>query len=333
MTIKIHVTPDDLLETRFAYNPLVELSISYRILLRSEFHHLYQRWVDEAFRALHGIDLSFMNAVLQADCGYIPDFLTPTPTIVQLSLEHELQKMLATPEELVRKNIQSLLDHKGVESDMLHFFMTYPYEALHCLADELRLYWRRVLEPHWSSLTAVLDGDVLYHARQMALQGPEYMLNDLDSAILRYQNGVIEIEKKKAEKWERSYSLNGGGLQLVPSIFTACGLHWQIEPEWQPMLIYTARGVGNWRPAASDRNQSLELALGEGRARVLQVLANPSNTGEIARQLDISAGAASQHLSRLQQAGLVEPHRSGRRVYYRLTHRGSQLLTLFDQAI
>lgn len=332
MTIRIHITPDDLLETRFAYNPLVELSISYRILLRPEFHHLYQRWVDAALRALHGIELPFMNAVLQADCGYIPDFLTPTPTIVQLNLEHELQKMLATPEDLVRKNIQCLLDHDGAESDMLHFYMAYPYEALHCLADELRLYWRRVLEPHWSSLTAVLDGDVLYHARQMALQGPEHMLNDLDS-VMRYENGVISIVKNKSHNREHSYTLNGDGLQLVPSIFTACGLHWQIEPEWQPMIIYTARGVGNWRPVESDRNQSLELALGEGRARVLQVLANPANTGEIARRLEISAGAASQHLSRLQQAGLVEPHRSGRRVYYRLTHRGSQLLTLFDQAI
>jgi DNA-binding MarR family transcriptional regulator len=55
----------------------------------------------------------------------------------------------------------------------------------------------------------------------------------------------------------------------------------------------------------------------------------PMNTGEIAQRLQITAGAASQHLSRLNQAGLVEPHRSGKRVYYHLTSRGEKLLALF----
>jgi DNA-binding transcriptional ArsR family regulator len=123
--------------------------------------------------------------------------------------------------------------------------------------------------------------------------------------------------------------LQGDGLQLVPSIFAGQSIHWQVVPEWHPMLIYAARGVGLWRQELSERNPSLELALGEGRARVLQILAIPSNTGEIARRLDITAGAASQHLNRLNQAGLAEPYRNGKRVYYHLTDRGAQLLALF----
>ncbi|HLV36384.1 MAG TPA: winged helix-turn-helix domain-containing protein [Spirillospora sp.] len=328
MSIKIHVTPKDLLETRFAYNPLIELSISYRILGKPEWHHLYPKWVDNAQRALHGIKLPFMEATIRPDVGYIPDFLTPTPTVVQLSLEHEIQRMLANPDDLVRKNIQRLIEMGG-ESDLLQFFLTHPQEALLCLADELRLYWRRALEPYWSSLTAVLEGDVIYHARQMALYGPEQMFNGLETRELQYRDGVIELAKNGCEA---EFRLAGDGIQLVPSIFTVCGVHWQIEPEWQPMIIYMARGIGNWRPDSIERNESLELAIGEGRARVLQTLLTPSNTSEVARRLKISAGAASQHLGRLQQAGLVEPHRSGRRVYYRLTNRGAQLLTLFDQA-
>jgi predicted transcriptional regulator len=34
-------------------------------------------------------------------------------------------------------------------------------------------------------------------------------------------------------------------------------------------------------------------------------------------------------LSRLVQAGLTEPQRSGQRVYYHLTRRGEKLLALF----
>jgi hypothetical protein len=194
MSIKIHVTPSDLLETRFAYNPLIELSISYRILGKPEWHHLYPKWVDDAQRALHGIKLPFMQATIRSDVGYIPDFLTPTPTVVQLSLEHEIQRMLANPDDLVRKNIQRLIE-KGGESDILQFFLTHPQEALLCLAEELRLYWRRALEPYWSSLTAVLDGDVIYHARQMALYGPEQMFNGLEARALQYRDGVIELAK------------------------------------------------------------------------------------------------------------------------------------------
>lgn len=332
MTIKIHVTPDDLLETRFAYNPLVELAISYRVLRSPGKHRPYQKWVNEALRSLHGIDLPFMDTLLAPDARYIPDFLTPTPTTVQLHIEPEIEKLLALPDAVIRKNIEQLVLYVG-ESDILRFFLTYPHEALLCLVEELRLYWRRAMEPHWSSLTSILDGDVIYHARQMALNGPENMLNGLHTARIRFQDGVIELDKDCDSRCPDQYHLMGTGLQLVPSIFSGSGIHWQIEPEWHPMLIYSARGIGNWRADVVDRNPSLELALGEGRARVLQKLATPSNTGEIARQLEISASAASQHLSRLQQAGLVEPHRSGRRVYYQLTHRGAQLLTLFDQAI
>jgi DNA-binding transcriptional ArsR family regulator len=44
----------------------------------------------------------------------------------------------------------------------------------------------------------------------------------------------------------------------------------------------------------------------------------------------ITAATASQHLSRLTKAGLVEPRRSGKRVYYHLTQRGQKLIELFE---
>jgi DNA-binding HxlR family transcriptional regulator len=143
---------------------------------------------------------------------------------------------------------------------------------------------------------------------------------------LTFRDGMIELLKNR----DAEFYLDGSGMQLVPSIFAGNMLMYQVVPEWQPMLIYSPRGLGLWQQSAQEHNHSLELALGEGRARVLQTLATPSNTGEIARRLEISAGAASQHLSRLQQAGLVEPNRSGRRVYYHLTDRNAQLLTLFN---
>src|SRR5215213_11977014 len=57
----------------------------------------------------------------------------------------------------------------------------------------------------------------------------------------------------------------------------------------------------------------------------------PRTTTELARQLGRTPGAVSAHLSRLKAAGLVEPYRSGRRVYYRLSCAGESLLGIFGE--
>src|SRR5215211_420259 len=72
-------------------------------------------------------------------------------------------------------------------------------------------------------------------------------------------------------------------------------------------------------------------ALDLGRASVLNGLAIPRTTTELSRQLGVSQGTTSEHLSRLRKAGLVEPHRSGRSVFYRLSREGEQLLELFSE--
>jgi DNA-binding transcriptional ArsR family regulator len=52
---------------------------------------------------------------------------------------------------------------------------------------------------------------------------------------------------------------------------------------------------------------------------------------ELAHQLVLSPAAVSAHLSRLKVAGLVEPHRSGKKVYYRLSGAGEELLGIFGE--
>ena len=57
----------------------------------------------------------------------------------------------------------------------------------------------------------------------------------------------------------------------------------------------------------------------------------PRTTTELAHQLRLSPAAVSAHLSRLKEAELVEPHRSGKRVYYRLSYAGESLLGIFGE--
>jgi DNA-binding MarR family transcriptional regulator len=96
------------------------------------------------------------------------------------------------------------------------------------------------------------------------------------------------------------------------------------------MLIYPARGVGLWQHgSASPPDEALQLTLGASRARLLQSLAEPAHTNDLAHRLCLTAGAVSQQLGRLSRAGLIESYRSGSKVYYRLSSRGERLLDVF----
>ncbi len=86
-----------------------------------------------------------------------------------------------------------------------------------------------------------------------------------------------------------------------------------------------------WESEPPQMGEPLRAALGRGRASVLKSLVVPSTTTELARVLGASPGSVSQHLSRLRRAGLVEPHRVGRRVYYRLSSSGESLLGVFGE--
>ncbi|MBZ0290771.1 MAG: transcriptional regulator, partial [Anaerolineae bacterium] len=280
---------------------------SYRVLRHYPTQQgRFQRWIDEAKDALHDVELPYLHA-LSTQNYQIPDFLTPTPNAPIADLETEIERLRATPNDLIRKTVQETIDLCG-ESEILMQFVAYPRELLECLIEDIRTYWGRALAHHWPSMLSALESDVLFRARQLAVDGSSALLNDLYPSLQLRGNRIEYDLSHKPKHPSVDHVLHGEGLQLIPAIF-AKSVMWQLAEEWRPMLIYQSRGTGIWwKPAMPTPDQSLEIALGEGRARVLRLLATPANTGEIGRQLQITAGAASQHLSRLNQAGLVEPH-------------------------
>jgi DNA-binding transcriptional ArsR family regulator len=326
--ITIHTTPEDLTKIRFAYPPLLEIVFSYRILTTPAFQEGHHRWVEETRRTLHDSDLAYISALIPS-VGYIPDFLTFTPLTNRVNIEDDLADILATPDALIRKNMLELIAADG-DSEMRRFFVAHPREAVRCLVEELRMYWQRTLAHYWQPMIAVLETDVLYRARMLALNGHHQLFEDLHSTIT-YERDQIQIQPWFVNHHhDIELDLRGDGIQLVPTIFKGCGRMFQVAPEWKPMLAYGVRGTGgiwNQKPPS----QSLELALGAGRARLLEGVRTPSTPGELAHKLGISSSAVSQLLSRLAQAGLVESRRQGKRTYYQLSQRGEELIALFER--
>ena len=120
----------------------------------------------------------------------------------------------------------------------------------------------------------------------------------------------------------------------MPCVFAWPRVEVLVRPGYRPTLAYGPRGVAHlWTSSPPKSNgTALGAALGDSRASVLKgLLPLPTTTTELARQLGLAPAAVSAHLSRLRTAGLVEPHRDGRKVYYRLSCAGESLLGVFGE--
>ncbi|MBK8138899.1 MAG: helix-turn-helix transcriptional regulator [Chloroflexi bacterium] len=323
--IHIHLTPDALLKTRFTYSPLIETMISFRYLTLNKGTPIHRRWADGARRTLEQLELPLMRGLV-AGRSCIPDFLTPTPTHLETGSEPDFERVLNTPHEEVAADLAYLCKASG-ETEMRLTVRAHPSEYLPALVDELRQYWGLVLAPMWPSLLAIVEGDILYRARLLALEGNHRLLNDL-SPMASFDGSALRLNKAYG-KSDSHHVIDGEGLHLVPSVFTLDDTMWQIVPQYKPMVIYGARGVGS-HVAPPDLDDTLELIMGGARASVLQGLEDtPATTTELAHHLHLTAGAVSQHLTLLHRAGLVNPQRSGKRVYYQISNKGAELLRLF----
>lgn len=198
---------------------------------------------------------------------------------------------------------------------------------MHGLADFLRRYWDRALAHHWPRLKALLETDVMYRARILALHGPEALLDSLGPGAkgARFAGRTLTLSKYVGEA---TTTLAGHGLLLVPSAFVSS----LMTLPWQEALQYQVRGVaGLWQPALPDPSAALALLLGEARARLLMCLAVPATTTELARRFSVTPGAVSQQLGWLAQTGLVTTRRRGREVYYEASDIGRGLLEAYGE--
>ena len=248
--IRIRVTPDDLVDMRFAYSPLMELSTSFHLLQKPKLHTPYLRWIDEAQAALHDVELPLLNDLHHAR-SYIPDFLTPTPCSTRHTIEDDLNLVIDLPPEMIRTDIQTLIESDG-ETAIRRQFLAYPYEAKMQLIDELRVYWQRTLNHHWSRMSSVLDGDVLYRARKLALDGVEALFADLHPS-LTYTGQQITIDKPNCRyACDLDLSLDGKGLQLVTTVLAdhaRLAAYVDLQCAWGRVV---AAGETGRRPVAGD---------------------------------------------------------------------------------
>ena len=333
--ITIPLSTEDLTKVRLVPSPLWETVTSFGVLLHQGGDTVHASWSARARRVLPGTDLSALVAAMCV-AGRCPDFLTPPPDASAITFGEELERLRATPPEVVHKEVAEFVrvekEQFGLASEKERMLEAYPKDpegSLKRLVDALGRYHDVALAPYWPRIREHLEGDTIRRGQALALGGVEALLSGLHPKA-SYIGGVLELDKA----YEAVVEPSGRGITLVPCVFAWPRVEVLVQPGYRPTLAYGPRGAAKlWVSSSPATNgTALEAALGAGRASVLKgLLPAPSTTTELAQQLSLSPSAVSAHLSRLRAAELVEPHRRGRRVYYRLSYAGESLLGLFGE--
>ena len=334
--ITIPLSTEDLTKVRIAPSPLWETVTSFGVLLHQGRDTVHAPWAASARRVLPGTDLSALVAAMCV-AGRCPDFLTPPPDASVATFGEELERLRATPAEVVHEEVEVFVRQEKQQFGslapekvrLLEIYLSDPEGSLERLVGELRRYPDLALAPYWPRIQEHLEGDTIRRGQALALGGVEALLSGLHPKA-SYGGGVLELDKA----YEAIIEPAGRGITLVPCVFAWPRVEVLVQPGYQPTLAYGPRGVANlWSSSSLAPNGvAIEAALGARRASILKgLLPVPATTTELAHQLRLSPATISAHLSRLKAAQLVEPHRNGKRVYYRLSGAGESLLGMFGE--
>ncbi|MFB9833495.1 ArsR/SmtB family transcription factor [Actinoallomurus acaciae] len=313
---------EDLADTRFALSPLHETVLSLRVLRDPSLSALHLPWRRSVLGGLGSLDTDLLMSLV-GPRRTLPDFLTPRPTVFAAAFEDELAVVRRTDPDLVRRDLSAAHAPDPVPEALRG--ATADNASVAALRDAicalLRRYWELAIEPAWPRMRLVLEADMTYRARRLALGGARLLFADMHPN-LRWDDGVLHIDKMISR---HRVTAAGRGLLLVPSVFSHQPAP-PVSPEEPPMLAYPSRGVATlWAAPPAAAETALASLIGPPRARLLGLLEEPLPTVEIARRLRVTPSAVSQHLRVLYATGLVTRARDGRQVLYRRSELGDRL--------
>jgi DNA-binding transcriptional ArsR family regulator len=311
---------NDLLRTRFAIAPLMELIGAFYVLRRPERYVVHRPWVEWAAPRLRHLDLTLLDAAAPFGGSYWPVFPSPPPQVPHPTIEAELARVRETQPAAAAAEIRRRYPDRVPAA--ARPFVDDPARALRELVRQMRALWDAALASKWVTISALLESEIASRAQSLVAVGSRAAFADLHPSV-SWETDYLRVQPTAKSATEAD--LAGRGLLLIPSAFTWPEVWPRTDPPWDPALVYPPAGIGNlWTSGRSD-DTALDSLIGRRRARILRELDRPAATVELAGRMGVSAGGISDHLSVLRRAGLVTPHREGRRVVYTRTSSGDVL--------
>ncbi|MBT2895228.1 winged helix-turn-helix domain-containing protein [Streptomyces sp. McG3] len=321
--LRFEVSVDDLLRSRFALSPAMDLCFLLGSLAGRD-RPLPRAWATRllpAFERLrHESELNAVLALYTPQGG--PDFVAPPPRGLNQTWADDLAMIRATPLEAARHEFATTATGRSARDPRVRAVLD-ATDAVSRIAEAMNRAWHELLAPDWPQLRAICERDVVHRVGVIGEHGWATAVESLHPSIT-WQAGGIEIGHFPDVGTVR---LAGDGLLLIPSVFVR-NIAAHTEDPWPRTLIYPARGTAAlWGEQETvPRPDALTALVGRARARLLLALDAPASTSHLARSLAMAPGAVGDHLAILMRAGLLVRARSGRSVLYRRTPLGEALV-------
>ncbi|MEU8618334.1 winged helix-turn-helix domain-containing protein [Streptomyces sp. NPDC048623] len=320
--LRFEVSVDDLLRSRFALSPALDLCLLLRSL-SGQGRPLPRAWAARLLPAFERLrretELDAVLALQTPQGG--PNFVAPPPRRLNQTWADDLAMIRATPLETARHECAATATGPSARDPRVREVLDSP-DAVSRIAEAMDRAWHELLAADWPQLRAICERDVVHRVGVIGEHGWAAAIESLHPGIA-WRAGGIEIGFLRGG----TIRLAGDGLLVIPSVFVGhVAAH--MEDPWPRTLIYSARGTAAlWDGQETvPRPDALTALVGRARARLLVALDAPASTSHLARSLAMAPGAVGDHLAILRDAGLLVRARSGRSVLYRRTPLGEALV-------
>lgn len=325
MALTIELGVAELAATRFAISPLSETVACLQQLGgqdRRPATRPWLRWAQDQL-ASQPLDLSWTWPLIVSTRPAWPEFLVPAPPRANTTIDAELEALQRTPARQVKVSLTRVFGAKlpPAVADLAD----QPEAGLHMIAAELRTAYQRLVASHWPRIQAILDADITYRTRQLAIGGAEKLFKGLHPDV-RWRDGQLMLV---GQRWPADHTVHRGpgGLVLMPVALGPPHVLVKKRTSTQTTVRYPARGVAAiWAAGNKPPSDAAVRLIGRAKTQILELLRTPGTTSELARTLQISPSAVSQHIAVMHDCGLLERQRTGRTVLYRTTDAGTALL-------
>lgn len=245
--------------------------------------------------------------------GWMADFLSPVPTAAGLSFEEELVALAAAwDDDRVRSALREVsaarlpasLQRAGVCDELIGL---------------LRWVWIVTVAADWPRRKRVLQADIVSRTAMLATRGWSGVVATLGTSRRWLGDGRLQINPYDLP--ERNLTA-ADTLLFIPVHSTGSWVAWE-EPT-RYAIVYPVTGA--LTAPASTTARGLERLIGTNRAQLLDALADPRSTTQLAALSGLPKGAVGNHLKVMLDAGLALRRRAGREVLYWRTALGDSLI-------
>lgn len=320
--LRFEVSVEDLLRSRFALSPALDLCLLLRSLAGQD-RPLPRAWAARLLPAFEQLRRETeLDAALALQAPHDgPNFVAPPPRGLNQTWADDLAVIRATPLEAARREFAATVTGPSARDPRVRAVLDSP-DAVFRIAEAMDQAWHELLAPDWPQLRAICERDIVHRVGVIGEHGWAATIESLHPGIA-WRAGGIEVGFFRGG----TVRLAGDGLLLIPSVFVG-HIAAHLDDPWPRTLVYRARGTAAlWGEQETvPRPDALTALVGRARARLLVALDAPASTSHLARSLAMAPGAVGDHLAILRGAGLLVRARSGRSVLYRRTPLGEALV-------